>query len=457
MVARLRVLFAACLPALMVCAGLALSGCASTKTAKAGDDQLTDIYAQQKTSRFNWMGKKKQPPRVIDPEAGLDEYDAAVVLYNEKKYDQAVEEFKRIAKKYEYHPVEEDALFMVGECRYQQKLYPWAQDAYGALVTKFPSTRHLDKANKRVFNIATIWLNGSQVENKETGELLQVSAEEVDKPGTVKRNDPNPYPLAPNFFDRSRPTFDTAGRALKALKSVWMNDPTGPLADDALMLTAVYYTRKENYSEADHYFQLLRQEYPQSEFAQTAFVVGPQIKLASYDGAKYDARNLNEADALLRSTINLYPELPEREDLEKKRVLVRELGAERLWARAQYYEHRTKLKSAAIYYELILQDYPESNYRDKAVERLKALGAENWSGLLSEFPHRDPAPKPASSSLATVPWPWSKKPEEADEPQFFPGKKETQAPARIKVDGPRRTVDEKEAASDSDTTGRSQP
>src|SRR5690606_41681136 len=56
--------------------------------------------------------------------------------------------------------------------------------------------------------------------------------------------------------------------AIQSLKTIWMNDPTGPLADDALMLTATYYLRKGDFLEADHFFTILREEFPKSPHLQ---------------------------------------------------------------------------------------------------------------------------------------------------------------------------------------------
>src|SRR5690606_10634147 len=127
-------------------------------------------------------------------------------------------------------------------------------------------------------------------------------------PSGEQSNDPTrKVPILPNFHDRKRPVFDTNGRALQALKSVWLKDPTGPLADDALMLAASHYVRKGDYIEADHHYTLLREQFPKSPHLQTAFVVGSHVKLMSYQGAPYDGKNLDDAESLKESTLRLFP------------------------------------------------------------------------------------------------------------------------------------------------------
>lgn len=378
---------------LLICAVSGVTGCASTR-GKGADSQ-----ASSKPIFTNPFAQKKKTREIIDPELGLDEYDLAMAKFEKKEYDEAANDFKAVAKKFYDYPVEEDALFMVAECRFAAKRYGWAQDAYDGLIKKYPSSRYLEKSSRRLYAIGAMWLNGDG--NADTKELIQVSATDVTKPESVQRKPiPNSIPLAPNLFDKSRPLFDTPGNALKALKSVWLHDPLGPLADDAVMLTAVYYIRKGNFREADHWLDILRREYPKSEHTQTAFVVGSHIKLASYQGPKYDGRDLVDADDLIHSTLNLFPDVEDREQLQAELVKIHNRGAERNWSRAEYYRHRAKPQSEAIYCEAVLKDFPESEYAKLAAKRLQELGPQYYTGMLSSYPGEKSLDSPKSSKTS---------------------------------------------------------
>ena len=52
----------------------------------------------------------------------------------------------------------EDSLFLLAESRFHQKKYSAAQDNYTELVVDFPSTRHIDRASERLFEIGRYWL-----------------------------------------------------------------------------------------------------------------------------------------------------------------------------------------------------------------------------------------------------------------------------------------------------------
>lgn len=405
------------------------SGCATGRKSP-GTSVLGKDDSSKTTSGIYNPFAKKAPRTIIDPDAGLDEYDAAVAKYEKQDYEAATKDFKGLIKKYYDYPVEEDAMYMLGETYYAQKKYAWAQDAYDGLLKKYPSTRHLEKSTRRLFAIGAIWLNGDGSDKAD--ELLQVSATDVTDPQAVQRKEiTQSWPLVPNLFDTSRPLFDTSGNALKALKSVWMHDPVGPLADDAVMLTAIYYIRKGSYRDADHWLHVLRTEYPKSEHTQTAFVVGSHIKQVNYQGPRYDGRDLIEADDLIHSTLNLFPNVEDKEGLKAELVKIREQGAERYWARCLYYRGRRKPAAEAIYCETIIKEFPDSEFSSLARARLKELGPTHWSGMLDEYPDTEkPAAtakskSPSGKASATVP---AAKPQVGDRPRgILPGVKPRQA------------------------------
>ncbi len=376
----------------LVCALSWITGCSSMGGRNSRETVSEDRFFK------NPLAKRKAR-EIVDPDAGFAEYDLAMAKFEKKEYAVAAKEFKAIAKKFYDYPVEEDAMYMVAECYYADQRYAWAQDEYDGLIKKFPSSRYLEKTTKRLYTIAVIWLNGDGTAKSD--ELIQVSATDVKEPEKVNRKPiPHALPLVPNFFDKTRPAFDTPGNARKALKSVWLHDPLGPLADDALMMTAVYHIRKGQLRDADHYLDVLRREYPKSEHTQTAFVVGSTIKQASYQGPRYDGRDLVDADDLIHSTLNLFPNIPEKEALQADLVKIKDRGAERNWSRAEYYRHRQKPQGEAIYLESILKDFPDSSFAERAAKRLQELGPKYYSGMLEHYPDEKSLDAPKSPKAA---------------------------------------------------------
>ena len=108
--------------------------------------------------------------------------------------------------------VEERAQFMLAESLFMQGLFPKASDAYAQLVQRYPSTRHLDNVTRRQFFIARAWL-GFKASDFKTGGDIDLAGYEAATAAADPKAAPDQPPFL-NISDKSKPTFDTAGRAL---------------------------------------------------------------------------------------------------------------------------------------------------------------------------------------------------------------------------------------------------
>jgi len=210
--------------------------------------------------------------------------------------------------------------------------YAKAQNAYDQLFEDYPSTRYVEPVTRQMFTIARNWLEVSEPAAR--GAVRTVSAEttiEEPPPPPPSRDPTLKWRILPNFHNKTRPVFDTQGRALAALKSIWLNDPTGPLADDALMMTASYFLQKGSHIDADRYFQILREEYSESPHLEEAFVLGSHVKLMSYQGPYYDGTSLAGAEKLTEQTLQLFPNIEDRQRLKQDLGKLYLARAERAW------------------------------------------------------------------------------------------------------------------------------
>lgn len=284
----------------------------------------------------------------------------------------------------EDHPYREDALFLLAEAEFELNRLSDAQDHYDAILTDYASTRHMDVITKRMFHIAQTYLGFPTF--AKTSEIQQVDFENPRKgqvsPEAPKHSDPTlNYPILPNFHDKSRPTFDTQGHAMRALKSIWLHDPTGPLADDAVMMEATYHLREGNWQEASRKFQLLREQFPQSQHLETAFVLGGHVELMSYQGPSYDGRSLETARQLRESTMRLFPESADRERIRTELKKIESAKAERLYDRVRFYQRKGRPKAVAVACRQVIEQFPMSEQAQKAREILAKIPADVTASL----------------------------------------------------------------------------
>lgn len=391
---RTRTSAPAALP--LLCIGLLLCGLATG--CKSTLDSSVDIKgifgpAGREAQRNVELAQRGS---TLPPIEGKADLDAAKRLYDAKEYSPAAAAFRKIskAKKYKDKPAEEEALFYFAECQYQLKRFPKAQDGYDELLKKYPSSRYLEQSTKRLYTIALYWLKMPKPAAEV--ELAQFTREQP-APGDLAQTAPEPVKFSPipNFVDPTRPVFDTPGRAMEALRKVWINDPTGPLADDALMTAATHHMRKGDYREADNLFSVIRQQYGNSEHSAAAYVLGSHVSLASYQGSNYDGQQLENARKLTDSAGKLFPDLPQQRKLKADLARMQQEAARRHWARAEYHLKRREKDSAAYYCELILTQHPDSAVAEQARETLIKLGPDHAAGLLKK-PLTEP-PGPAES------------------------------------------------------------
>ncbi len=324
----------------------------------------------------------------LKPIPGTEEYLAAEALFEKEEYEAAQASFKKIAKKFKKSEIREDALFMKGEAAYQQGRFYDAENAYAELLRDYPSTRHLDEVSRRLFNVAQQWLDFPKA--ADLGEVQQVNYEDFrQKAPAEKPVEKSRTPVwVPNFTDQTKPWFDTEGNGVACLKLIWLNDPTGPLADDALMLAASHYARRGDFIEADRHFTLLREEYPNSPHVQNAFVLGSHVKLMSYQGPEYDHKTLEDAESLKQSILRLYPDSEDAERVKRELAKIEEAKAAREWELVVFYERKGNKRAQSVYCHLLLDRFPETSFAKLARERLVQLGPEyaNGTRLLTSQP-----------------------------------------------------------------------
>lgn len=311
-------------------------------------------YFKGQNIKKRWKKMVGRGPNEPVSRKALAEGDA---LFRDRKYSAAAKKYKVAVDRWPDSVIEEDALWQLAECWFFMDHYPKAEDCYDELVKKYANSRYLDRIAQRQFVIAQYWIALDQKHNYMT--------------------------IVPNIADRSRPLFDTRGRALKAYDHVRINDPRGPLADDSIMAAANAHFVDRQWLDADYFYGLLRTEYPDSDFLLQAHLLGLQAKLRAYQGPGYEGGVLDEAEILADQTLVQFPDQLTQEEAERaqtSRAAIAAQQAQRHWNRAEFYAKGKHYTSARIYYALIARDYPKTMLAQQARDRLdKYNGLEDVS------------------------------------------------------------------------------
>jgi outer membrane protein assembly factor BamD (BamD/ComL family) len=288
-----------------------------------------------------------------DQQMAKQAYTEGEELFRRQEYAKAADKFKEALSRDGKGELEQDGLFYLAESYFWANEYSKATSKYSDLLDKYPNSQHLDKVVRRQFDIARYWEKHHEYEPH--------------------------WVTTPNFMDDTRPWFDTLGNAIKTYETIRLKDPTGPLADDAIMASANSFFLRGRYNDADEQYQLLRQEYPQSEHQFEAHILGLQCKIRKYQGPNYDGTPLEEAKKLVKQLKQQFAgqlSNEERDRLNTQLAQLNEALAERDYAVAQYYDDTKHYISAKHYYAKIAREYPTSTLGTQARERYAALANE---------------------------------------------------------------------------------
>ena len=319
-----------------------------------------------------------------------DLYAQGDALYRAKDYLDAAKKYGAAAKRWPDTTLEENALFMSGEAYFFANRYSDADDQYGLVLKKYSNSRYTNIIVARQFAIGVYWVQCDHVHPH--------------------------FSLTPNFTDKTRPTFDTFGYAVKEFDFVRINDPRNKLADEATMDVANAYFLRGDYDDADYYYKLVRTEYPKSIHQKDAHLLGIQAKLRRYQGTGYDDRPLKEAEDLTDQTLAQFGrELgDERERLVTTKGEIHAQMAVRNWSVAQFYEKGAHYAAARVYYNEIVKEYPQTELAQQSRDRLVAIKTlpdnpvDHFEFLAVIFDGKDPnkdkedAPRSGPDSAAAV-------------------------------------------------------
>ncbi|MDR0335504.1 MAG: hypothetical protein LBI18_00255 [Planctomycetaceae bacterium] len=274
-------------------------------------------------------------------------------LRDRKKCLEAAKQFSEAAKRYPDSLLEEDALHLAGESYFFGEDYTRAMKSYQKLLIKYQHSKHIDNGVRRLFSIARYW-------------------EQEDRRGVSSIN----------MTEKSRPTFDTFGYAKKAYETIFINDPNGPKSDDAVMALATAYLLRgrykgdDNYNHAAYYYHFLRENYPLSRHITQAHEFELEARTKAYMGAEHSSTTLDEAQKLADMTLRqFHSELDEdeRDEILDIQETIIHRQAEREWTLGQFYDKKQYYGSAKLYYEKLLDKYPQTDYAEKARVRLEQI------------------------------------------------------------------------------------
>ncbi len=287
--------------------------------------------------------KKFINPKYAVKDTPKEQYDWAMGFYNAKDYQRSAAEFEKLVKSYEYSEYASDSQYRVGLSYDNMGKYYIAFQNYQKAVDNFPHVTNIDEIVAREYNIAGVYASKSSP--KVLGTEIMTS------------------------FDR----------AIEIYKKVVDNAPFGKFADEAQFKMAMSMKDAGRYDEATIAFQKILDDYPTSKlYEQARYEMANSAYRASLQPA-YDASPTDKALKAFEDFSNTNTDEKLNKEAQNTIRRLRNKAAEKSFITAQFYEQQKHYVSAIIYYQDVVDRYPDTPLGETSKIRIEDLKIGNYS------------------------------------------------------------------------------
>jgi outer membrane assembly lipoprotein YfiO len=292
-----------------------------------------------------WVNLKRMPKETAELQI-----EHARSLMVQGDYKRALRETEKFVQFYAGDPLSDQNQFLRGEIRMAQGNWMDAAKEFQQVIAGYPNTSMYEQAIAKQYEI------GDQLYAKGQQKIQKRWA-----------------------FNRKKPL----KRAIDVYAMVVDNQPfTAAAAQAQYKIGLCHYTRKE-YTEAAYEYQRVIEDYGASDWVDEASY---GLVSCYYDGSlppDYDQSNSMLAIDAIDDYVSKYPDDARGADLKEKRGEMRALVAEQRIRTAKFYEQRRKFDSARLCYEVVVKDFSDTPWAEKAQAWLDAHPVNKNPGRLA--------------------------------------------------------------------------
>lgn len=168
---------------------------------------------------------------------------------------------------------------------------------------------------------------------------------------------------------------DALDKAKQTFEVIVIQDPASEYADDAQFYLGETYFRQKEYKLAAFNFNRLRTSFPNSPFYKQALFRAAEAYYMSAPPYNRDQRDTKVAIDQFKIFADFYPNDSLTAVARSRMIELRSRLAQKDYTTAVQYLKLDEYKSALIYFERVMDQYPDTEYYSQAVVgRIQALG-----------------------------------------------------------------------------------
>jgi len=280
-------------------------------------------------------GKWTNPKTAVKPNP-KEQFAFAKTFYDEKKYEDAKREFKKLLRTYPKSFEASESQYYLGLVEEEQGNLYKAYLAYQKVIDKYPFSQRIQEIIEREYKIGEAFMSGEK--RKAMGVPLPVE---------------NP--------------------SIEIFTKVIENSTYGPLAAKTQYKLGLVLKSLLRYYEAEEAFNKVISNYPDSEWVEAAKYQIASCRAAVSRGPDYDQGAAKEAKEKFEEFVREHPDAILSRDAEKNIEQLKEKEAESNYDIGRFYEKQKAYEAAKIYYNDIINNYPHSVWAARALERMQVL------------------------------------------------------------------------------------
>jgi len=160
---------------------------------------------------------------------------------------------------------------------------------------------------------------------------------------------------------------------VEIFETVIKNAPYGDYAAPSQYKIGLFLMEKRQFQEARDEFEKVINDYPESEWAKAA-----KYQIATADAkragsAQYEQATTEVAVQQFEEFLEEFPDAELSDEAKEQVRKLRDTEAENSFVIAEFYEKRKNPEAAKIYYQDIIDDYPNTKWAIKALRKIRNL------------------------------------------------------------------------------------
>ncbi|MFH1876952.1 MAG: outer membrane protein assembly factor BamD [Candidatus Omnitrophota bacterium] len=258
--------------------------------------------------------------------------------FEASEYKEASAAFKKLLIHYPDSQEAAESQYYLGRCLEEMGQPYQAFLEYQKVIDSYPNSKRINEAVEREYKIGEYFLN------RESKQWMGVTLYDfVEHP------------------------------SIEIFKKIVEKVPYSAQASQAEYKLGLLLMKLSRFDEARETFQKVLDNYPDSEWATPSRYQLAIATSKASPGVGYDSTTLQEASRRLDEFIKKHPDAQISSQAEEQLKELRNKEARKNFDIASFYENQDKYESAILYYKMVSTRYPDSDYNQPALEKIKEL------------------------------------------------------------------------------------